>query len=268
MKFKIDHDLHIHSKISSCSDNPLQTNERILQYAKDNNFKTICLTDHFWDSKVEGASPWYVPQNYEHIEKALPLPQGDGIRFLFGCETELSKDLTLAIDKTTFEKFDFVIIPTTHLHMLGLTIESEIRSPNVRAKIWANRLRAVFNMDLPFHKIGIAHLTCPLITPKAQGFTDEDYINTLNLISKEELFELFTKAAKLGVGIELNFDDVIFNKTAENAVFRIYKIAKECGCKFYLGSDAHHPERLEKVIPYFQKAIDVLELTEDDKFII
>ena len=268
MKFQIDHDLHIHSKISDCSNDPLQTNERILQYAMANGFKTICLTDHFWDSKVEGASRWYAPQNYDHIKKALPLPQADGIKFLFGCETELSKDLTLAIDKATFKKFDFVIIPTTHFHMSGLTIDPEIRSPEARAKIWVERLRGVLNMDLPFHKIGIAHLTCPLITQKAQGFTDEDYINTLNSIPQKDLDELFIKAAKLGVGIELNFGDVIFDESAEDAIFRIYKTAKECGCKFYLGSDAHHPDRLEKVIPYFQKAIDVLELTEVDKFII
>ena len=36
MKFQIDHDYHIHSKLSSCSRDPEQTNERILQYAKEN----------------------------------------------------------------------------------------------------------------------------------------------------------------------------------------------------------------------------------------
>lgn len=49
MKFKVDHDLHIHSHLSSCSRDPEQTPERILQYAKENGFKTVCLTDHYWD---------------------------------------------------------------------------------------------------------------------------------------------------------------------------------------------------------------------------
>ena len=35
MKFQIDHDLHIHSYISACSNDPLQNNDSILQYAKD-----------------------------------------------------------------------------------------------------------------------------------------------------------------------------------------------------------------------------------------
>ena len=37
MKYIYDHDLHIHSKISACSNDPEQTCERILQYAKENN---------------------------------------------------------------------------------------------------------------------------------------------------------------------------------------------------------------------------------------
>ena len=67
MRFIYDNDLHIHSKISSCSKDSEQSNERILRYAKENGLKTICLTDHFWDDAVDGASNWYKPQNYEHI---------------------------------------------------------------------------------------------------------------------------------------------------------------------------------------------------------
>ena len=66
MKYKIDHDLHIHSKLSVCSQDELQTKENILKYAIQNNLKQICLTDHFWDENVPGASGWYKPQYYEH----------------------------------------------------------------------------------------------------------------------------------------------------------------------------------------------------------
>ena len=52
MRFKFDSDLHIHSKISLCSGDERQTGERILQYAKDNGLKTVCITDHFWDENV------------------------------------------------------------------------------------------------------------------------------------------------------------------------------------------------------------------------
>ena len=45
-----------------------------------------------------------------------------------------------------------------------------------------------------------------------------------------------------------------------------YKIAKKCGCKFYLGSDAHHPEVFENTIAMYEKVVDELNLLESDKF--
>ncbi|MBQ8717291.1 MAG: hypothetical protein IJY43_05560 [Clostridia bacterium] len=76
MRYKIDHDFHIHSHISSCSHSPEQTNERILQYAVENGLSQICLTDHFWDESVEGASNWYKKQDYAHIAAALDAAVG------------------------------------------------------------------------------------------------------------------------------------------------------------------------------------------------
>lgn len=264
MKYIIDNDLHIHSKISSCSNDPEQTNERILHYAEENGLRTICLTDHFWDETVEGASSWYRPQNYKHIAAAMPLPQGENVRFLFGCETELNKDLTLGVSKEKFGLFDFIIIPTTHFHMTGYTLsEEESANASNRASAWVKRLDAVLNMDLPFHKIGIAHLTCSAIAP-----TREEYIEVLKLIPQSELKRLFEKAAELGVGIELNSSDMNFSNEEESVVLRPYKIAKSCGCKFYLGSDAHDPSGLDKAKVIFERAVDLLELTEEDKFII
>lgn len=264
MKYIVDNDLHIHSNISACSNDPDQTNERILRYAKENGLKTICLTDHFWDESVEGASDWYRPQNYEHIAAAKPLPQEDNVQFLFGCETELNKNLTLGISKEKFHLFDFIIIPTTHFHMIDYALSKEdAADAQCRASAWVKRLDAVLGMDLPFHKTGIAHLTCGLIAPKR-----EEYIEVLKLIPKEEMERLFNKAAQLGVGIELNSSDMKFTDKEADVVLRPYRIAKQCGCKFYCGSDAHHPDNLDKAKAIFERAIDLLELTEEDKFII
>ena len=264
MKFICDNDLHIHSKISSCSNDPEQSNERILRYAKENGLKTICLTDHFWDDAVDGASNWYKPQNYEHIAAALPLPQSENTRFLFGCETELDRFLTLGVSKEKLDKFDFVIIPTTHFHMKGFTLSNEEASDaQSRANAWVKRLNAVLDMDLPFHKIGIAHLTCALIAP-----TREEYIEVLKLIPNEEMERLFSKATRLDVGIELNSGDMGFGDAEADVVLRPYRIAKQCGCKFYCGSDAHHPKDFDNAKALFERAIDLLELTEEDKFII
>lgn len=263
MKFKIDHDFHIHSKISACSNDPEQTNERILQHAKDHGLTKICITDHYWDTAVEGASPWYKPQDFEHISAAKPLPKTEEIDFIFGCETDMDRNMRLGIPKMRFDDFDFIIIPTTHLHMHGFTINaSDTDSNERRAELWVKRLDTLLGYDLPFKKIGIAHLACVLINKKSRA----DYLDTLRMIPSEEMYRLFTKAAELGCGIELNKDDMSFADNEAETVLRPFRIAKECGCKFYLGSDAHHPKGFETFLTVYERAIDMLGLTEDDKF--
>ena len=82
MRYVFDNDYHIHSQLSSCSRDPEQTTERILQYAKDNKLGSIVLADHYWDDAVPGASGWYQKQNTPHITQSRPLPQADGIRLV------------------------------------------------------------------------------------------------------------------------------------------------------------------------------------------
>lgn len=264
MRYIVDNDLHIHSKISACSGVPEQTPERILQYAEETGLKTICVTDHFWDSDVDGASEWYAPQDYNRIVASKPLPQKEGIRFLFGCETDLDKNLTLGISKEKYDLFDFIVIPTTHFHMTDFTLSlEEGENEHTRAVAWVKHFEAVLNMDLPFHKVGIAHLTCQLIGKNRER---AEFLKVMPLIPDEEMERLFTKAAKLGVGIELNACDMRFTDEEADIVLRPYRIAKKCGCKFYFASDGHRPAELDRANALFNKAVDWLELTEDDKF--
>ncbi len=262
MQYILDHDLHIHSSLSSCSNDPEQTPENILKYAQNNGFNKICLTDHFWDSQVAGVSEWYAPQNYGHITTALPLPQSDKVSFYFGCETEMDKFNNLGIARETIDKFDFVIIPTTHLHMSEFTIDPKDYSAEKRAEVYMKRLAALLNMDLPFHKIGIAHLTCPLIdnsSPKA-------HIDIINLLNQTEFETLFGKAASLGVGIELNLPFQKYSEEELEIVMKPYRIAKQAGCKFYFGSDAHSLREFENKKQCFQIICEYLSLVEEDKF--
>lgn len=258
MRYCFDNDLHIHSQLSLCSKDPEQTPEAILRYALGNNLKTVCITDHYWDENVPGASNWYARQDYAHIAQALPLPQADGVRFLFGCETDLREDLTLGVSPAVYDKFDFIIIPTTHLHMDGFTCRGD-ESAEERAKLWVSRFDAVLNMDLPFHKVGIAHLTCHLIYP-------DHYLETLACLTENDYAPLFRKAASLGVGIELNFSADSVTEDNKDILLLPYRVAKTEGCKFYFGSDAHHPDKFEIEKENAETIIDLLDLKESDKF--
>lgn len=261
MKFTFDHDLHIHSFISSCSKDPEQTTENILKYAVKNNLKTICLTDHFWDENIEGASEWYKKQGFAHIAEARPLPQADGVRFLFGCENEIDKNLTLALSPERYDEFDFIVIPTTHFHMAIALFDEQKTSAETLAQAWIDKFDTVLNMDLPFYKIGIAHLTCDLMARHGFGLNE-----ILDAIPESELNRIFSKASKLGLGIELNYGDMELMLENNNSILRIFETAKNCGCKFYIGSDSHSQEHFEKCSDVFNRAIDLLDLKESDKF--
>lgn len=264
MRYVVDHDLHIHSCLSDCSRDPEQTPQAMLDYAKQYGLSTICLTDHFWDETVDGEVECYRIQNYPHICRSLPLPQAEGVRFLFGCETELNRFLTLGISRERMEELDFIVIPTTHFHFRGETMfEEELVSAESRATAWVRRLDGVLNMDLPFHKVGLAHLTCCAI-----GADREQWLRVIEALPEDEMIRLFKKAAALGCGIELNADDMTFTDEETDIALRPYRIAKACGCRFYLGSDAHHPAALHRAIPVFERAIDLLGLQESDKFIV
>ena len=259
MRYQVDHDYHLHSFLSLCSSDPEQTAARMLAYAEENGLKELCMTDHFWDDAVPGSGDWYGQQNYAHILASLPLPQSDKVHFYFGCETELNKAMTLAITKETIDKLDFVIIPTTHFHMFTVENDSHRR----RAELWLERFYNVLNRDLPFEKIGIAHLTCPLFMNSSW----QDHIDAINAITDDEMHAVFAVAAQKGVGIELNLPDLDeYSPEGLEAVLRPYKIAKEEKNRFYFGSDAHHPAGFANCVKKFNDLVDLLALTEDDRF--
>ena len=263
MKYKIDHDFHIHSNLSLCCKDERQTTELILRKAVENGFDRICLTNHFWDEEVPGASVFYQTQNYGHLCKALPLPQHEKVKFYFGCETDMDKFMNVGIKRETIDKFDFVIVSTTHLHMMGFTLSMEDDVLERRAARYIERFDALLNMDMPFYKIGIAHLTCQHIA----NSDDTAHIRLIDLISDEEFKRLFIRSAKKGLGIEINFDPFRYSQEQLERILRPYRLAKKCGCKFYFGSDSHHPEEFVGLRKKFETIVKLLELQEEDKFL-
>lgn len=192
------------------------------------------------------------------------MPQSDEVEFLFGCETELSHDLRIGVSKERYNDFDFIIIPTTHFHFRGFTVtEQDCESLKSRADAWVRRLDYLLSSDLPFHKIGIPHLTCGMISHKSG-----ENIAVLREIPEKEMYRLFKQAAKVGVGIELNASVLDFSDDEAGMALLPYQIAKECGCKFYCGSDAHEVEHFSDVKAILERTVDRLSLTEGDKFTI
>ena len=266
MRFRVDHDFHIHTYISPCAGEERfqQTTERILQYAVENGFSTIVATDHFWDSLVPSKANlgMYEELNFEYLSKAKPLPQAENVRFLFGCEAEMDQYFTIALDPSHYDSFDFIIVPINHMHMVGLTVPADQElTVEDRAELFVKRFQAVLDSDLPLRKTGLAHMTDSLMANTSW----EDHIKVVDLIPDETYADLFNQAREKGLGIELNFRIKWYTPEDLTRILRPYRIAKKCGCKFYFASDAHHPKGLDESKAILERAAETLGLSASDK---
>jgi predicted RNA binding protein YcfA (HicA-like mRNA interferase family) len=160
MRYIADHDFHIHSTISPCCHDEEQIPENILKAAKENGFKKICLTNHLWDENVKSPLEWHPKQRFSCLSSVLPLPQDDELEFLFGAEADMDYDYTVGVSPERYDVFDFIVIPTTHLHLPGYTVRERPQNPEKAAELWVKRLDELLKKDMPWHKMGIAHLTC------------------------------------------------------------------------------------------------------------
>ena len=269
MRYIVDHDFHIHSGGSMCSGDPEQTPARILQYGLDEGLSAVALTDHFWDETVPmpqgGWGPdFYTSQNFPHISKQLPLPSHDNIRFIFGAEVDMTLDGSVGVSPERLAQMDILLISISHFHMTDFTISAaDSATPAGRAKVLLDKLETVLEKDLPWEKIALAHLT----GPKLGGGDADFHCAVLELVKGERLTNLFKKAAALGAGIELNTATFKFgNEAEEQAVVDFYAHAKECGCKFTFGSDAHCPDQFLPHRERGQRMADALGLEEKDIF--
>ena len=113
---KITSDLHIHTNLSSCAKRDATFEGYVANAAKD-GLTCLGFTDHLWDSaRIPGVTGWYAPQNVEHVlqlKEKLPLEM-DGVRLLFGCETEFAYDGKLCLAEESFEHWiSRYVIPVT-----------------------------------------------------------------------------------------------------------------------------------------------------------
>lgn len=265
---KIQHDAHMHTFLSRCSNDPDFLPPAIIEKSKANGIKVLAFTDHLWDKTMPGEDDdFYRTQDFEHVKQIYSMmpDKTEGIKILFGCETEYCGNGLIGISKETASKFDVVLVPTNHT-LTNFAIQNNLETPVQLAVELVKRFKEVLSFDVA---TGICHPFLPL------GFMDiGDKI--LNSISKEELNECFSMAKEKGVSIELNSCTFASNYNRETDGFtdesflRIFSIAKDTGCKFHFGSDAHALDEIDRLLK-MEKYIDILGISEEDinpKFIL
>jgi histidinol phosphatase-like PHP family hydrolase len=263
---EINHDLHIHTYLSTCCADPEnQRPGKIVALAKSMGLKTIGFSDHIWTNKKVKPSPWYAMQNETNLtllREDLGRADTEGIRVLVGCEADTKSPGQFTIDKDLAESLDYVLLSCDHFHLKDF-----VQPP------WAKAPRDIADHMINFFCSAVQSGLATIIPHpfKPYGFLHK-YDDIIASIDDEELLEAFSMASEIGVAIEitLGFFPIRTGKwfwkrdmwSLETPV-RILTLAKQAGCKFTLGSDAHHPGT-QKMLFDLKKIIDLAGITQED----
>ncbi len=253
---KIRHDFHIHTSLSLCADESA-TVENYLKNARDLGLTHLGFSNHFWDEKIKGATPFYVPQNFSHLLRLKPELAGCAdpqIKLYFGCETEYDPNRhDVTITEETAQQFDYILVPNSHTHLVMPTSCYQPYQQHVDFMIRA--YEDILNSSVSRYITAIAHpfeaVGCPY-----------DYTILIDMIPDDCFKRLFSQTAEKGIAFEINVD-CMHDKTDAQIVscsqMRMFQIAKECGCRFLFGSDAHN-NKAHRSYAHADLIADLLEL--------
>lgn len=270
---KITHDFHIHTHLSLCADKSA-TAEAYAKIFKEQGIKKAGFSDHFWDANYENSHAYlldntgqhnpkgfYTVQNYDYLCQLKPelekVDFGD-TEIFFGCETDYDPvNRRPAITPETAEKFDFVLMPNSHTHMVMPIAYYEPYEKHIDYMIQI--YNDTLNSDVAKYITSMAHpfeAVCCLY---------DRYI-LMKMISDDTYKRLFSKTAEKGIAVEVNVS-CMRKKTPEEIAnleeMRLFRIAKDEGCLFTFGSDSHD----DQAHKYYSNATlvsELLGLTEND----
>ena len=238
----VTQDLHVHSSLSKCG-SVEATVENMLKAAEKQGLKTIGFSDHCWAKELPGVSSWYSGQDIDHVQKIREGIPADvkGVNILVGCETEYIGGGISGMNRELSQCFDFVWLPANHFHQKGFVVPEDLGAGGPAAVSELLYRRFMEAVNLGFGN-GIVHPFVPM------GFLEWE-ADILNGISHAMYENCFRSASQANLSIEIHThavtcDTCIASNGFSSIYLAIYTIARECGCKFTFGTDAHHPDRL------------------------
>ena len=256
---KIDRDLHIHTYLSACcADKTNQTPARILQLATDMGLTTLGFSDHIWANPAIVPSKWYQPQDETQISRLRSDLAGltPKIKTLVGCEADMIAPGQFGITRKFAAQLDYVLLSCSHFHMQGFVEQPAGATP-----------RAVGEHLLKFFLSGVqAGLATAIAHPFLPCGFMERYDEILAALTDAELRDAFGVARERGVGIEITtgfLPQVSDRPFSLETPTRLLWLAKQAGCKFTFGSDAHDPAR-QKKLPLLECFVRALDLGPQD----
>lgn len=256
---KPNHDFHVHTYLSSCcSQKEAQTPAAIISLAEEMGIDTVGFSDHVWENHHLTPSDWYQPQDERQIEhlRADLAVISTRIRVLVGCEADTIAPGKFSITPEFAQGLDFVLLACSHFHMFGFVEQPESNRPKDLArhmlKFFLSAVTSGFATSIPHPLLPLGHL--------------ENFDAAIASISDGELFDVFGLANEHGVGLEITTGFLPPESQPPFSIetpIRYLSLAKEVGCKFSLGTDAHSPVD-QKRLPELVRITDALNLKDND----
>ncbi len=256
-------DLHVHTNLSLCAPRTT-TLESYLPYCMENGICQLGVSNHIYkpellsvrkidDSPVELALR--IRKDIDELSGKYP------IDLLLGCEVETFFGQQPTLSKADSRFFDYVLLAPSHIfNLMHEYAHFDLSTPlKVHDLILEQFRRAcLIEFDAP---IGICHPLYPISCPWEQEIVDS--------FTRDELEECFRLAAERDISIEIHA--CLMRKGTKldadglsPSYLRMLSIAKECGCKFHFGSDAHEPAVFDGANSGLELAARRLGITRDD----
>ena len=262
----ITHDLHMHTALSFCGQDDA-TVENYLAQAGELGLTTLGFTDHLWDDAHPGMPAWYQQggrQNVPHVMALRPeieALRGRGVRILHGCEAEydLAARAT-ALSVAAAEDFDFIIASSSHTH--NIMPKSFYDSLDKHAGFMLQAYEDMLQSEVSRYFTAMAHPFCAVNCP----YGPEPVIEH---ITDEQYRRVFDLTAEKGVAVEINLKCLLGHSgefaaaVATRPHMRMFRIAKDCGCRFIFGTDCHSPAK-QGLIVHADTVAQLLGLGEGD----
>lgn len=259
---KVDIDTHFHTPLSKCCHDPAATIENIAAILSARGYRLIAVTDHVWSHPTVAPNEWY----RRHPESGT-LEQADYIHahasefpltVLAGCEADMQAPGVFGFSQAMREKLDLIMLSSDHFQLRDFVEQpAEVTPQNLAKLMMKFFLSAV-------RESGADILTHPLYTNSYDEFFDR----TMDCISDAELSDALGEAAERKIALELNaglFRAAVQGRYQWDNMVRIFTLARQAGCKFTMGTDAHKLSDFD-LAPLCGKMADQAGITEADLY--
>ena len=230
-------DFHLHTGAVSCCAKEDATVQNYIDTSAKEGVTAIGIADHLWDKKV-APTKFYPINGFEELLNVVPTIPKDtkGIKVFLGCETDMNVYGEIGIHPESASLLDYVLVAMSHYRPFdNVFLGMDANDPKFMRKFAIDRFMRACNAEYSV-PVGIPHpfvphgVKCP--ERLMQEISDNDYL------------DCFKEARRKGVFLEvhcscLDNDWENYKDGYPVEMIRMMMLARECGCRFTYGSDAH-----------------------------